>query len=348
MINYKYYGEFLKSHIPSARYASGGSEILCRCFYCPDSSDMTSAHFYIKIPKSNKEVSKFYCHKCNTSGYVTHRTLLQWGIYDDSIAMFLVEHNKIATSNKSNIRYRHSTDKYILTNDYINPDELSASKLRYINNRLKLNLTYQDLIDKKIVLNLNDIISRNNLKATRDVSIINDLDQNFLGFISFDNAFVNMRRLVREGIVYKTIDKRYLNYSLFGKVDNTERFYVIPSNVDLSKPGRIQLHIAEGPFDILSIYYNLRNQANGIYASITGSNYKGIIRYFITTLKLPYLEIHLYPDNDKYGSNYIMEDIAEYIRIFGFPVYVHRNIYYKEKDFGVDKDRINEKINRIL
>ena len=300
-----YYGEFLKSHIPTARYASGGKEILCRCFYCPDSADMSSAHFYIQIPQNKNQVSKFYCHKCHTSGYVTHKVLIQWGIYDDSIASFLIDHNKHAMSNRKNNKLYIDTVNYYynpgfgeytpgqnLYNDFINPDDLSASKLRYINNRLGLNLSYQDIINMKLVLNLNDIIKRNNLTPTRYPPIINDLDQNFMGFISLDNSFINMRRLVREGVVYKNIDKRYVNYSLHGKSNNTERFYTIPKCIDLTQPRPIQLHIAEGPFDILSIYYNLRNQSDDIYTSIAGSNYKGIIRYFITTMKLPYLEIH--------------------------------------------------------
>ena len=357
MIDSSYYGEFLRNNIPTARYASGGKEILCRCFYCPDSADMSSAHFYIKIPQNKYEVSKFYCHKCHTSGYVTHKTLIQWGIYDDSVASFLLNHNRGAISHSKNKlsiedkRYLYNPDfgnYYALYNDYINPDDLSASKLRYINNRLGLNLSYQDILDMKLVLNLNDILTRNNLKPTRYPSIINDLDQNFMGFISLDNSFINMRRLVREGVVYKNIDKRYVNYSLHGKTNNTERFYTIPKAIDLNQPRPIQLHIAEGPFDILSIYYNLRNQSDDIYTSIAGSNYKGIIRHFITTMKLPFLEIHLYPDNDKYGSNYVMDDVMNYIKPFNFPVYVHRNTYYKEKDFGVSKDRINEKINRIF
>ena len=360
MIDSKYYGEFLRSHIPTARYASGGKEILCRCFYCPDSADMSSAHFYIEIPQNKNQLSRFYCHKCHTSGFVTHNTLIQWGIYEDSIASFLIDHNNVALKNSEKRKSSYSNynrqvlynpiepTPYALYNDYINQDDLSASKLRYINNRLGTNLTYNDIINLKLVLNLNDIVARNNLKPTRDISIMNDIDQNFLGFISLDNSFINMRRLVREGVLYKTVDKRYINYSLYGKVDNTERFYTIPCNIDLSMPRIIPLHIAEGPFDILSIYLNLRNQADGIYTSIAGSNYKGIIRHFITTMRLPYLEIHLYPDNDKYGSNYVMNDIMNYVKPFNFPVYVHRNVYYKEKDFGVSRDRIDEKINRIL
>ena len=144
MLDSNYYGEFLKSQIPTARYASGGKEILCRCFYCPDSADMSSAHFYIQIPQNKNQVSKFYCHKCHSSGYVTHKTLIQWGIYDDNVAMYLTEHNKVTLSNRNNIRLINRSI-YNINNDYINPDDLSASKLRYINNRLGLNLSYQDL-----------------------------------------------------------------------------------------------------------------------------------------------------------------------------------------------------------
>ena len=142
MVDSSYYGEFLKTNIPTARYASGGKEILCRCFYCPDSADMSSAHFYIQIPQNKNEVSKFYCHKCHTSGYVTHKVLIQWGIYDDSIASFLIDHNKHAISNRKNNKlyidnvnyfYNPGLGEYVqgysLYNDFIN-----VILVNYINN----------------------------------------------------------------------------------------------------------------------------------------------------------------------------------------------------------------------
>ena len=100
------------------------------------------------------------------------------------------------------------------------------------------------------------------------------------------NSFVNLRRVVPEGTIYKSIDKRYVNYNIFGKYDNVERFYTIPTIIDLNNPHPIKLHIAEGPFDILSIYLNLRKQEPGIYTCIAGSNYIGILRHFILTMKL--------------------------------------------------------------
>ena len=75
------YREFLLSSIPTAKLASGGSFINCRCFNCPDSADPRSKHFYIAIPKSPDEPSWYYCHKCHCTGLVTHKTLIEWGIY---------------------------------------------------------------------------------------------------------------------------------------------------------------------------------------------------------------------------------------------------------------------------
>lgn len=349
MLNREKYRDYLLSNIPRSKSASGGREIQCRCFYCPDSDDPRSAgHFYIGIPNGTNDLSKYYCQKCRTKGFVSHKKLIEWNIYDDTIAIDLINHNKDIKLNPKNIKYM-DRDVYYLQNNFVTQDDLSAIKLRHINNRLGLNLTYQEVLDKKIVLNLNDLLKSNRVEGlTRNINIVNEIDQNFLGFISLDNAFVNMRRLCGPGKVYQSIDKRYINYSIFNKFDNSERFYTIPKNIYLGQPRRIQLHIAEGPFDILSIYYNLRNQSDDIYTCIAGNNYKGIIRHFLVTMKLPYIELHLYPDNDKFGSSYVMKDIADYCKGLQIPIYIHRNVNPKEKDFGISIDKIQEQIQRIL
>ena len=54
-----------------------------------------------------------------------------------------------------------------------------------------------------------------------------------------------------------------------------------------------------------------------------------------------------YPDNDKYGSNIVMNKVMKILRPTGSPIYIHRNQSYGEKDFGVSPDRIKESIERI-
>ena len=333
------YSEFLLSSIPVSKPASGGAEINCRCFYCPDSANPKHAHFYISIPRTNTP-SKYYCQLCGESGYVTHNTLLDWNIWDDQIAIDLIEYNKHTSVKSTGSKLK----VYRLMNPISRDSDISKFKLDYINKRLGTNYSYQDLIDLKIVLNLKDTLEYNHIsKITRDPNIVDQLDINFLGFISIDNAFLNMRRLCDDGLVFKSIDKRYINYNIYGKFDTSQRFYTVPTKIDLYNiPTRI--HIAEGPFDILSIYENVRYREPGIYTSIGGSNYLGIVMYMIETFKLPCVEVHIYPDNDNSGSNNKMKYAYYRLKNLNIPTYVHRNVYPGEKDFGVTKDRITEQV----
>ena len=184
----------------------------------------------------------------------------------------------------------------------------SRKKLKYLNNRLGLNMSYDEVRRLKIILNLYDLLNENNINLlTRDKQVCDQLNDYFLGFLSIDNSCLNMRRVVDAGRVMQTIDKRYVNYKLFKNNEMYEKFYTIPTSIDLLSP--VNIHIAEGPMDILSIYKNLRHEEQGIYTSVGGNNYLGQVLYFISVFKLPFAIIHIYPDNDKYGSyNYINKE----------------------------------------
>ena len=104
-MNLEQYAQFLLQRIPTAKKASGGRVINCRCFYCPDSRDPRSKHFYISIPQSDNEPSYYYCHKCHASGVVTYKKLIEWDIYDEQIALDLEKHNKNCSRYSSNKKY---------------------------------------------------------------------------------------------------------------------------------------------------------------------------------------------------------------------------------------------------
>ena len=340
------YRDFLLKMIPTAKVGSGGRVVNCRCFYCPDGKSKSSRHFGISIPQSDTEPSLYHCFKCHAAGIVTYKTLIDWGIYEDGLAMELIEHNAKLGKNKEFRSKYIDKIRYNVSNTITEDNEITRVTLKYINDRLGTDFTYEELRQLKIVLNLNDLLRCNNIeKLTRSQSIVEQLDLNFLGFLSIDNAYLNMRRLCKEGLVYESIDKRYINYKLFDKFDTSERFYTIPTSIDINSPERIKIHIAEGPFDILSVYRNLRNMEPGIYTSIAGSNYKGIAMYFLEVYKLPYVELHFYPDNDQ--SNEVIEKIAKYVEPMLIPVYIHRNIKEGEKDFGVSKENIIESIQQL-
>lgn len=342
-MNIENYSNFLLQKLPVAKFASGKSEIVTRCRYCPDSKDKSKGHFYISIPRSDKEPSKFYCQKCGACGIVTSKKLIEWGIYDSSIAVELSSHNKnIYGSTYGNFLYKYN-EVFNIKYTRIKDDKLSRYKLDYVNKRLGLNLTYQDCIEKKIVLNIQDIIQENNLSYTRHENIVKALDNGFVGFLSYDNAYLNMRNLDILDSIPHNLDKRYINYNLINLEDNTKRFYVIPSKIDLTNPNPININIAEGVFDILSVYYNTNTpKTNSIFGAIGGKKYLGLAKYFISQFKLINVIVHLYVDLDV--ERWIIDNAIDELSSMNIPVQIHKNIYPGEKDFGVPKNRIQEVI----
>ena len=334
--------------IPSARVVSGGKEILMRCRFCPDSDNPSHAHFYISLGYNN-EPFYFYCHKCHVKGILTYDKLLSWNLFDNdsNTGVMLTQYNNSMLNLPKNSKFI-SQSIYPLRYDNITIDRLSEVKLKYINNRLGLDLDYNDLIQNKIILNIKDVLSNNkNIKEiTRSSMIIEQLNASFLGFLSYDNAFINMRCLT-PGKVYKTIDKRYVNYNIFNKFDNTQKFYISPVQLNVTDPNRIKVHITEGPFDTLSIKYNLRKEFyNNIYCAITGSGYKYMSYFFLKTLGLLNIEFHIYPDND-IDIVKLLNQFNELCNVYRIPLYIHKNIYNGEKDFGIRLDHINEQIIQI-
>ena len=343
-MDWEYFKNYILSAIPNSKPASGGKAINCRCFECGDSPNPYSAHLYILAPRDEFSPIIYYCHKCNCVSVVDHVTLIKWGIYDPDLATTLINYNK--NCRKSN-KYFTSL-RYQIRHDYITINDDTERKRRYVCDRLGYELSYQDIQDLKISLNLIDLLEENNInKLTRDINIVKELDKYFIGFISIDNAFLNMRRTCDEGIVNSAIDERYINYRLFDKEVTSERFYTIPCNININSANRIKLNIAEGPFDILSIYLNLRNREPGIYTSAAGNNYLNIILSFLIERQLPYVEIHIYVDNDKHGNTRRIENIMNRIPDPTIPVYIHRNNYPGEKDFGVPLNRVQETMMRL-
>ena len=338
------FAQFIMSNFPEAKLASAGKEIVVRCRYCADSKDPTHGHMYIHIPQDKDDAPTYHCFKCQTSGIVNSKTLIEWGIYNPELGTEVDKAIKVAAKNN---RFKgYNSIHYQFYNVVFN-NELAYQKINYIKNRIGVELSIAECIRQKIILNLKDTLDyryNNITEYTRHQNIVQALNDNFVGFLSLDNNFVNLRRICPEGILYHGIDKRYINYNIHGKMDNTEKMYVMPNTIDLTRPQRIQIHIAEGPFDILSIKYNLRRDEEGIFAAITGAGYLGFITHLIINYEIFFFDIHIYPDNDEHGSDYVMRQIKDFISPYGANLYIHRNTMIGEKDFGVTPDKIIESI----
>ena len=168
-MNIEQYTNFLLTHLPDAHLVSGGKEINCRCLYCDDKH----THMYVKIPQNDNDPSMYNCFRCPAQGIVTTDTLNEWNCYDDEIAVSLINHNKnIKYVPKEGIRdVRHINWRYISNLSLIQP------KVDYINNRLGINLSYQDMLNLKICFNLKDILVSNNIeeftRSAYDIDLLN-------------------------------------------------------------------------------------------------------------------------------------------------------------------------------
>ena len=332
--------QVLLSNIPSAQYASGKTEIVMKCPFCGDSRDPKSKHFYISLREGQPH---FYnCFKCNSKGIVTSKFLRMLSIYDNNAMEDLDNYNKNSIIVKDHTRFNYNKPKYL--NNIIIDSDLSRMKLAYINNRLGLNLNLQDLFNLKICPNIMDLLNLNNINNfTRDIRVLQDLNKFFVGFISFNNEFITLRNLVNENEVNKYIAKRYIVYNIFGN-DSSERFYTIPVNIDVTK--HINIHIAEGVFDILSVRFNMsHNNYQNIYTAICGKNYISAVQYYLCSHGLFNSTFHIYLDNDV--SKYELINLVKQLSPLNLDVYIHRNMYSGVKDFGVKREFINDKVLHI-
>lgn len=358
--------EFLSNNIPG-KPVGGDNEYLTRCPFCGDSKHLKSAHFYINLPNDEETPVMYHCKKCNTSGILSRQVLRNLGveIVDSDILSDLIKRHKKLNGNfiRGSTKNK-SIYKFDIINTFISINQNTEYKLNYINNRLGLNLSYQDILDCKIVLNLLDIYTNNkhlNLKYTRDKRIVEELNNSFIGFLGYNNAVLNMRNLKSEKDFNKYLNKRYVNYNLLpvDVLDGTISYYIIPTTIDTLNIEPVRINIAEGPFDILSIFYNLNNgnKNNSIYASIKGKSYVNLIKFLLADLKIINAEIHIYFDNDI--SKKEISGILEQLQYLDLNIYFHwnrfirskdideKNIIY-EKDYGVSKDFILDYYEQVI
>ena len=292
--------------------------------------------------RDNSKPLQYHCKKCNSSSIFSSKTLQLFGIYDAELTEMLSAYNNSILSRPEWINsvsmegVIHRIDNFVESNDILIPD-----KVQYINGRLGTSLTADQMIADKIVLNLSDLLVHNRVRSlTRAASIVEDLNKYFIGFLSYDNGYVNMRRLCEEGILYKSIDKRYVNYNIFNTIDNSMRFYVIPSEIDLMSLEPIDIWIAEGPFDALSLKYNVYpNQKRSIFISAGGKGYLVVVRFILEYLGLINIRIHLCPDGDV--EDRAMYNIRNVLYPFNLDISIDRNVKPGQKDFGVPKEDID-------
>lgn len=329
--------EWLLYNLEDAKIVSGGKQIAARCHNCDDHG----RHLYIgPFDDSDRPIS-YQCKRCprQFEGIVNKDFLDRYRTVS-AAPEEVNDISKLSHSGRSRSKSIGKNKTYNVNRSLITDGNLSRQKLSIINKRLGLNLSYQDCIDNKIVLNLLDIYRGNQWikNFTRHENIVTQLDKYFIGFLSRTNASLNMRNLVyQKKSLYEALDKKYINYNLFNETPEND-FLILPVSINTMLP--ISVHIAEGPFDVLGIKYNVvgPDVPNQIYIAGRGKAYDKIVFFLLNTYGFVNLSLNYYPDKDV--SNCEIQRIIEVFKPYGFSQTIYRNVYGNEKDFGVPRDHI--------
>lgn len=310
--------------------------VTVRCPFCGDSrKNPNNAHLYIKIIVDKDDRQWYKCQRCQEGGLVDDFLLDSLGIYDPILSELQKERNKNISKIVGKKGYRYNkipTLKLLPPLDNIYTD----AKIKYIENRLGIKLSIQDILNYKMVLNYWDFFKYNYIKQfTRHSNIIEGLDKNYIGFLTTKNEFINSRKIYDD---YDDYFKRYINYNIFGLKDNTIRLYTITNKIDLMK--NFKIIMAEGIFDIIGIhnhFYKKKKSDNLIFCAVLGSGYESAINYFIKRGIL-FADYYIYSDKEVKLSQYkkLKKKLDYKISDSKFI------IFYNElgKDYGVTKDKI--------
>ena len=310
-----------------------------RCTACGDSSNLSHAHLSIHIDVNDDLPMLYRCFRCNDSGMVTPEMLYEWGVVLDKDSLSSLSTYNKKTKKKHKGLFSDTYEDYFAPE--LIPDIVYDMKVQYINTRLGTDYTMEDLRGLKVILSLEQFIKANNIKPDIPGYMRKAIESHYLGFLATNNNRIMFRNTLKD------LGNEFRWYNVICNIKNLNpyTFYSIPNSIDLYYTDPINIHIAEGSFDILSIYHNLyqdSKEKNLFYASC-GSSALAIMNHLIDIGINSSINLHLYADKDKSDSfhmKYLMKDSEIYQ--WCDKIIIHRNSYEGEKDYGVPKDRIRD------
>lgn len=313
-----------------------------RCPFCGDSRNLSHAHLSIKIDLESDAPMVYRCLKCSVSGLVNDSFIEELGIYfDTDMKKELHSYNRKAMKYASLVNL--DMEKYVAP--LYQPSALNDAKLRYLNDRIGTLIDYNKARDYKIILNLFDFMKFNEIQSIEGLSfkMMETLNNYYIGFLSCNNNCIVFRDIT------KTQKYRYFKVILNSKNVNPDTFYTTPSKISLLYNNDINIHMAEGIFDILSIKHNVvREEENNFFYAMCGFGGIMILKYLLHHGINTGINLHIYSDNDKNNANHFKYLYnGSYITEWVDSITIHRNQYPDEKDYGVIPEHIVDGYTKV-
>lgn len=324
------------------------SEYRTRCPFCGDSQkNFNTGHLYIRINVEDNFPIVYNCFKCNESGIVGSEFLNIMDINDVNLKSSLLSMNK--NTDKISAHKFLNGDKLIIF-DYERPEIKRCDKTIYIEERLGVKLSDDELSKMKVITSLKEFLLLNKIdKLGCDVNIANKIEDHYVGFLTFGGSHILFRDITGKE------NYRWIKYPITKESKQCRAFYSVESIVDIYTKEKIVINLSEGVMDILSAYVNLGyNDNNVMNIAVCGKHYVGVLMKLVNMGFVgENIELNIFADNDEdfNNKNNKPTDIKYFKNILKKVRYLYGsvNIYYNTiaKDIGVNKNEIKLKKYRL-
>lgn len=343
------------SKMPFYHVSPNGVSHTIKCPYCNDDSPK-HGHFGLKIDLESNDPILYHCFKCAAGGMVTPKVLNDINVsLPQDLAAQLYKSNKIY-ARKNNL-----TEVMIMPFEIPTVMQYAANpacvqmKINYIKDRIGLEVCYADAPAYRIIYSFTDFIFANKMENMIKISqkYLNFIDANYVGFLSLNKNCIIFRRVTNKGSTAngKYSSLRYIKFVIDEKNIDPDTFYTIPTAFDIMTKEPINVHISEGPFDILSIMANniTITESNNLFFAVCGFGYANVIKNVIKLGTCP-INMFIYADNDKSDNEIKYQILSKKLGLYHYinDMTIIRNSYPNEKDFGVPINRIKPSYKKIL
>lgn len=313
----------------------GDTRVKTKCILCGDSKkDENKKRLYIHCDfNDSSEPVQYICFNCGEYGQLT-TDMLTMVIGEDIEALQLLKRiNRFAMQDSGN----HKVNKYKNNKEIkvtIPPprnNQNTIKKIRYINNRIGYPIPIDDYQRLKLIFNISEFLEVNNIGLqSKYKEFIDIYDRDYIGFLSVKNEYIILRDITGKNSM------RYIKFNIFGMESNAHSFYTIKNSINTLSMEDINIVVAEGPFDILSIVYNIYGGINKDFIFMStnhGAFYNPLLYYINKGIVGSNVNIKIYKDSDSIMDyNLLKRQLKIYTKNF--------ELYSNSigKDFGVPKN----------
>lgn len=294
-----------------------------RCPICGDSQkNQNDMHCYIKCSNDPNEPLLYICFLCNSKGRINKWFLDKLGA-SPKVSKSLQEttYNRLPSIKTSDVE--------ILTGKPI----MNSPQVEYIERRLGHGFIEEDYDRMKIVWDMN-LVSQ----YIRDQKTKNTLPNNrdSISFISDDKTAMLSRTFLdssKLGHQWRKI--RILSTS-------THSYYAIKTQIDLFSKDLLYVNIAEGIFDILSVFKNFNDGANSVFFAALGSDYISTLEYIIAKGFIgTNVIVKIYIDQG-IREKELFNNLKKFKWMFN-TIYVYKNVMGKDVGERLETIKLQEK-----